>query len=65
MINDKKNGMNGYIGGNTLMEMAIAFHYKKPIYILNPISEKLGWKEEVLGMHPIFLNRAVEKISLK
>ena len=57
--------MNGYIGGNTLMEMAIAFHYKKPIYILNPISEKLGWKEEVLGMHPIFLNRAVEKISLK
>ncbi len=64
VVNEKKNDIDGYIGGNTLMEMAIAFHYKKPIYILNPISEKLGWKEEVFGMQPIFLNGNLKKISL-
>ncbi len=63
VVNEKKNGVGGYIGGNTLMEMAIAFHYKKPIYILHPVSEALGWKEEVFGVHPIFLNGKVEKIS--
>ena len=64
VVNEKKNGIEGYIGGNTLMEMAIAFQYKKPIYILNPVSEKLGWKEEVFGMQPIFLNGVLEKIAL-
>lgn len=64
IVNEKKNGIEGYIGGNTLMEMAIAFHYKKPIYILNPISERLGWKEEVFGLQPIFLNGILEEITL-
>jgi hypothetical protein len=56
VVNLEKNGLKGYIGGNTLMEMVIAFHYKKPIFILNPIDEKLGTKEEVYGLRPIFLN---------
>ena len=63
VVNYEKNGIDGYIGGNTLIEMAIAYHYKKPIYILNSISDKLGFKEEVLGLHPIFLNGEAEKIS--
>lgn len=64
VINEEKNGMKGYIGGNTLMEMAVAFHFKKPIYILNPISEKLGWKEEIFGLHPIFLEGKIERLLL-
>ena len=62
VVNDEKNGMTGYIGGNTLMEMALAYHYKKPIYILNPVSPKLGFLEEVLGLQPVFLNGKLEKI---
>lgn len=61
--NYEKNGINGYIGGNTLIEMAIAFHYKKPIYILNSISDKLELKEEVFGLLPIFLNGKIENIN--
>lgn len=64
VLNYEKNGVTGYIGGNTLIEAAIGFHYKKPIYILNPISDELGFKEEVLGMQPIFLNGDLNKISI-
>ena len=64
ILNYDKNGVAGYIGGNTLIEAAIAFHYKKPIFILNALSDDLGFKEEILGMQPIFLNGDLSKISI-
>ena len=62
VLNYEKKGMQGYIGGNGLMEMAIAFHYKKPIYILNPASKSSSLYEEILGMQPVFLNGNLSKI---
>ena len=62
VLNYEKKGAQGYIGGNTLMEMALAFHYKKPIYILNPVFETSPLYEEILGMGPIFLNGDIKKI---
>lgn len=56
VLNYKKNGKNGYIGGAVLMEMAIAFYLKKPIYILNPIDETSKYKEELYGMFPKIIN---------
>ncbi len=64
ILNYEKNGVPGYIGGNTLIEAAIGFHYKKPIFVLNPISDDLSFKEEILGMQPIFLNGNLKKIKL-
>lgn len=63
ILNYKKNGKNGYIGGAVLMEMAIAFYLKKPIYILNPIDESSKYKEELYGMFPIILNGDLKKIK--
>lgn len=63
VLNYKKNGKNGYIGGAVLMEMAIAFYLKKPIYILNPIDETSKYKEELYGMFPIILNGDLSKIK--
>ena len=56
VTNYDKNGVQGYIGGNTLMEMGIALHLKKPIYLLHQIPE-LAYKEEILGMRPTVINR--------
>jgi len=64
VVNYEKKGITGYIGGNGLMEMAVAFHYKKPIYILNPVSKELSYYEEVMGMRPVFLNSDLIKILL-
>lgn len=64
VLNYEKNGVTGYIGGNVLMEMAIAFHYKKPIFVLHPVNEKLPVYEEVLGMKPFFLNGEFRNLKL-
>ena len=63
VVNKSKNGIDGYIGGATFGEMVIAFDYKKPIYLLNPISTKLPFFEEVMAMQPIFLNGDITKIK--
>jgi len=62
VTNFEKNGLQGYIGGNALMEMTLAFHYKKPIFIYSQISEKLGIAEEIYGMNPIFINGELKKL---
>ncbi|PIP74533.1 MAG: hypothetical protein COY68_01805 [Candidatus Levybacteria bacterium CG_4_10_14_0_8_um_filter_35_23] len=64
VVNMNKNGVKGYIGGNTLMEMTIAFHYKKPIYIYCDISEDLQIKEEVYGLKSKFIKGDLSKIKL-
>jgi len=63
ITNYEKNGLSGYIGGNVLMEMTYAFMNKKKIYILNPIDEKLGIKEEVYGLQPVFLHGDLTKLQ--
>lgn len=65
VTNCEKNGLAGYIGGNALMEMTLAFLNKKPIFVLNPIDENLGIKEEVYGLNSIFLNGDLSLIGKK
>jgi len=55
VVNHEKRGLEGYIGGNTLIEIGLAFYLKKKIYILNDISSELSYKQEIYGMKPIFL----------
>ena len=56
IINHEKRGISGYVGGNTLIEIGVAFYTGKPIYILNPVSSELSYKQEILGMKPVILN---------
>jgi len=63
IVNNEKNGMSGYIGGNVLMEITVAYYLKKPIFILNPIDEDLPIKEEIYGIFPTFLDGDVKKIG--
>jgi len=62
VANYDKNNIKGYIGGNTLMEMGLAFYLKKMIYLLNEIPE-LSYKEEILGVKPIILMGDLTKIK--
>ncbi len=64
VLNEGKNGIPGYIGANTLLEMGLAFHLKKPIYLLMPIPE-ISYKEEILGMLPIVIDGDLKKIIKK
>lgn len=62
IVNEEKHGIRNYIGGNVLMEMALAFYLKKPIYILNGIPEESPFLEEIIGMEPIVLNGSVDEL---
>lgn len=62
ITNYDKNNIPGYIGPNTLMEMGLAFHLGKKIFLLNSVPE-LAWKEEILGMRPVILNGNLNNIK--
>ncbi len=54
--NYEKRKISGYIGGNTLIEIGVAFYLNKKIFILNPISSELLYKIEILGMAPTIID---------
>ena len=61
VLNHKKNGVEGYIGGNTLMEMGLGFHLRKKIFLLNSIPE-ISYKEEILSMKPVVIDGDLQRI---
>jgi hypothetical protein len=61
VLNEEKHGTPNYIGGNVLMEMALAFHLRKPIFIFNDIPEASPFIEEIRGMQPLLLKGDLSK----
>ena len=55
VYNREKHGIPGYIGANTLIEMAVAFAEHKRIYLWEPLGD-ISAKEEVAAMMPVVLN---------
>ena len=62
VLNYDKNNIKSYIGGNTFLEMAIAFNSDRKIYLINPIPE-ISFKEEILGIKPIIINNDLKLIA--
>jgi hypothetical protein len=62
VLNYQKHGVDNYIGGNVLMEMALAFHLRKPIYIMNEIPAESAFLEEIIGMQPIVLHGSLDNL---
>jgi nucleoside 2-deoxyribosyltransferase len=66
VINEKKKGIDNYIGGNTLMEMGFAYVLRKKIYLLNPIPERsniIHYVDEIIDLKPIILESNLSKIN--
>ncbi len=55
VLNHDKNNIPGYVGANTLMEMGLAFHHNKKIFLLKSVPQ-ISYQEEILGMHPTVIN---------
>ncbi len=62
IVNENKNNIESYIGGNSFLEMAFAHILNKKIFLLNPIP-KLSYTDEIEAMQPIILHGDLEKIS--
>ena len=59
VANYTKHGIDGYIGGNTLMEIFVARYLNKKIFIMFPVSSDLSYAEEVFGVEPTILHEDV------
>lgn len=56
ILNYTHRGFENYIGGNSFLEIIIAFYLKKPIYLLNPIPEGMTYTEEIKALYPTVVN---------
>lgn len=61
VTNLAKNGIENYIGGNTLMEMGHAYAQGLELFLLNDVPE-VSYRDEIAGMHPIVLDGDLGKI---
>ncbi len=62
VINEAKNGIDNYIGGNTLIEIAYAYAHGLDIFLLNPVPE-VSYADEIRGMNPVILDGDVAKVA--
>jgi len=63
VLNYKKNDIEGYVGGNTLMEMGFANVHNKKVFLMNPIPEQVSYVDEIKAMTDQILNGDLNKIS--
>lgn len=61
VLNYKKKDIEGYIGGNTFLEMGLAFYLQKKIYLLHDIPE-MEYKTEMHAMEPFILHGNIKNI---
>lgn len=52
ILNYSHRNIQNYVGGNSFIEMCIAFYLKKPIYLLYDIPENMPYTEEIKSFYP-------------
>ena len=65
VLNYPKNNIAGYIGGSSLMEIAVARHLDKKIFILHelPSEDEIRYALEIKVARPIILSGDISKIN--
>jgi hypothetical protein len=63
ILNYEKCGIANYIGGNTFLEMGLAFWLGKKIVLLNPIPD-MEYRTEMHAMQPIVLGGDVSTLTI-
>ena len=65
VLNYPKNGMSGYVGGATLMEIGLARHLDKKIFLLHelPSEDELRYTLEIKLAKPVVLKGDLEKVK--
>jgi hypothetical protein len=62
VLNYDKDGIAGYVGGSSLIEMGFAHYLKKKIFLLNPVPDVI-YSVEIRMMQPIILKGDVKKLD--
>jgi nucleoside 2-deoxyribosyltransferase len=62
VLNFDRQRKRGYVGGNTFLEMGIAYWLGKKVYIWKKPSKRLPYFEEIMAINPINIEESVERI---
>jgi len=63
VANYDKNGIAEYIGGNSFLEMGLAFYRKIPIFLLNDIPQQVSYREELIALKPVVVGENWNKLD--
>lgn len=63
ILNYERKNRKNYIGGNTFLEMGIAYHYHKRIFLLNDFPDNDIYLEEIKAMKPIVIHSNLKLIN--
>ena len=64
VVNVDRGTVDGYIGGNTFLEMGFAYILDKAIYMLNNVPEMI-YSAELAAMEPVILNGDLHAIPIR
>ena len=56
ILNYDHRGIQNYIGGNSFLEMVVAYYLLKPIFLLNPIPTDMPYTEEIRSLFPTVIH---------
>lgn len=62
VVNHEKNGVENYIGGNTLMEITYAYAHGLEVFLLNPVPD-VSYGDEIRGIHPVLLEGDIANVD--
>lgn len=64
-LNFPKNGVEGYLGTSSLMEMGLAYYLGKKIFLLfpHPKPSEARWAHEVASFQPVILNGNIASLQ--
>ena len=62
IVNETKNGIKDYIGGNAFLELGYGHALRKKVYILNGIPDMI-YTDEILAIQPLILKGDLNKIK--
>lgn len=65
VLNYPKNGIRGYIGTSSLMEIGLAHYLGKKIFLLNeiPLATQARWSHEVHIIQAVVIDGDLEKVK--
>lgn len=62
VCNFPKKGIDGYLGTSVLMEIGLAYHLNKKIYLMFDVDKTQGYALEIAIIQPTILNGDLNKI---
>lgn len=62
-LNYPKNGIDGYIGPSGIMEIGVAFHLKKKIFLMYNVDKEQKYALEIMLTSPVILSGDLSKIN--